>query len=142
MVHWVQFRAGDRKPAENVEVMLRLAGVGAAERRRRVQACLEMVGLREHARHRPYELSGGQQQRVAVARALALNPPLILADEPTGELDSATAGEIWRLLRRLVDDHGRTVILASHDPAALAYADEVYELEDGTLRPKRPADRF
>jgi len=120
--------------AENVEVMLRLAGVGAAERRRRVQECLEMVGLREHARHRPYELSGGQQQRVAIARALALNPPLILADEPTGELDSATAAEIWRLLRGLVDNHGRTVILASHDPSALAFADEVYELEDGTLR--------
>jgi len=123
--------------AENVEVLLRLAGVGATERRRRVQECLEMVGLREHARHRPYELSGGQQQRVAIARALALNPPLILADEPTGELDSTSAAEIWRLLRRLVDEQGRTVILASHDPAALAYADEVYELEDGTLRPKR-----
>ena len=124
--------------AENVEVMLRLAGVGAGERRARVQECLEMVGLSEHARHRPYELSGGQQQRVAIARALALNPPLILADEPTGELDSASAAEIWRLLRHLVDEQGRTVILASHDPAALAYVDEVYELVDGRLlRPEK-----
>ncbi len=118
---------------ENVDVMLRLAGVRAWARKQRARECLEMVGLSEHARHRPYELSGGQQQRVAIARAIALNPPLILADEPTGELDSSTAAEIYALFRRLVKEQGTTVILASHDPVAVSFADEVYMLEDGVL---------
>ncbi len=119
--------------AENVDVPLRLAGVDAAGRRQRVQACLEMVGLATHAGHRPCELSGGQQQRVAIARAIALNPPLLLADEPTGELDSASGAEILALFRSLVDEQNLTVILAGHDPAVAQFADEIHRIVDGRL---------
>ena len=119
--------------AENVDVPLRLAGLNATERRRRVQTCLEMVGLSAHAGHRPYELSGGQQQRVAIARAIALNPPLILADEPTGELDSASGAEMLALFRSLVDEQEVTLILAGHDPAVAQFADAVHRIVDGRL---------
>ena len=118
---------------ENVELPLRIAGVSGAERGRRAQECLELVGLGGRANHRPYELSGGEQQRVAIARAMVNRPPIILADEPTGELDSATASVIFALLRGIVDEEGVTIITATHDPAIIELASVVRELSDGTF---------
>jgi ABC-type lipoprotein export system ATPase subunit len=118
---------------ENVELPLRIDGVGRRERRERAWACLELVGLAPWADHRPYELSGGQQQRVGIARALANRPDLILADEPTGELDSATGRQILALFRRVVEQEGVTVLVATHDPTADEYAHRVYHLEDGRI---------
>jgi len=119
---------------DNVDLVLRIAGVAAGARRKRVQACLALVGLTKWADHRPYEMSGGQQQRVAIARALALNPPLILADEPTGELDSATGRQILAIFRKLASAEGLTVIIATHDLTVNEYATVTYELQDGQLR--------
>lgn len=118
---------------ENVELALRLAGRGHRECRARTLHLLDMVGLARWREHRAYELSGGQQQRVGIARALANRPRLILADEPTGELDSATAREILELFRSLVRDEQVTVLMASHDPQVDAFADRVYRLQDGQL---------
>jgi ABC-type lipoprotein export system ATPase subunit len=118
---------------ENVELMLRLAGVSSRVRHNRTLECLKMVGLEKWIHHRPYELSGGQQQRVAIARALANQPKLILADEPTGELDSTTAGEILSLFRRVVDLEHVTLLVASHDPLVDGYVDEVMQLKDGQI---------
>jgi ABC-type lipoprotein export system ATPase subunit len=118
---------------ENVELMLRLAGVNSRMRHNRSLECLKMVGLEKWIHHRPYELSGGQQQRVAIARALANQPKLILADEPTGELDSTTAGEILSLFRRVVDLEHVTLLVASHDPLVDGYVDEVMQLKDGQI---------
>ena len=118
---------------ENVELMLRIKGARAGERRDRTMYCLDIVGLSQWARHRPYELSGGQQQRVAIARALANNPKLILADEPTGELDSTTAREILRLFRTIVDDEHVSFLMVSHDPLVDGYVDGVLYLEDGQI---------
>jgi ABC-type lipoprotein export system ATPase subunit len=118
---------------ENVELMLRIAGVKQG-RRERAQRCLEIVGLGAWAHHRPWELSGGQQQRVAIARALATRPDLILADEPTGELDSATARQIYALFRYIVDQEGVTLIMATHDPVIEEYAHIVFELDDGQVK--------
>ncbi len=118
---------------ENVDLALRIAGVAGRQRRARTQECLALVGLARWADHRPYELSGGQQQRVAIARALALRPSLILADEPTGELDSATGRQIMALLRRIVDEQGSTVLVATHDWTVAEYATGVYDLLDGRL---------
>ncbi len=120
---------------ENIDLMLRLAGVGRRERRQRVDQVLGLVGLRRWADHRPFELSGGQQQRLAIARALATRPALILADEPTGELDSATGRQIFQLLRRVVDHEGVTVLMATHDPTVDLFADQVYPLQDGRIVP-------
>lgn len=119
--------------AENVDLMLRLAGVGRAERDRRVEHVLRLVGLLKWADHRPYELSGGQQQRVAIARALSTRPALILADEPTGELDSATGQQILELFRRVVDHEKTTVLIATHDLTVDLYADDVHHLQDGRV---------
>jgi ABC-type lipoprotein export system ATPase subunit len=119
--------------AENVDLMLRLAGVPMRERSRRIRQVLSMVGLEKWADHRPYELSGGQQQRVAIARALATRPALILADEPTGELDSATGQAIWRLFRQIVESAGTTILIATHDLTVDLVADEVYLLQDGRI---------
>ncbi len=119
--------------AENIDLVLRMAGMKRRERLQRMDECLALVGLRRWAHHRPYELSGGQQQRVAIARALALNPPLILADEPTGELDSSTGRQILALLRRIVDEQGTTLLMATHDLTVDDYADAVYELRDGRI---------
>ena len=121
---------------ENVELMLRIAGVKQV-RRERARRCLEIVGLGAWAHHRPWELSGGQQQRVAIARALSTRPDLILADEPTGELDSATARQIYALFRHIVDKEGITVILATHDPVIEEYAHIVFELDDGQVKSVR-----
>jgi len=118
---------------ENIDLVLRIAKTDFRERHTRIQACLNLVGLAERANHRPYELSGGQQQRVAIARALACRPSLILADEPTGELDSDTGHQIIALLRRLVTEEKTTIIVATHDPMVEEYATVVYELQDGQI---------
>ena len=118
---------------ENVELPLRITGVGFREREERVREALDMVGLWTRSRHRPYELSGGEQQRVAIARTIVNRPPLILADEPTGELDSVNARAIFGLFKEMVLNRGISVLAATHDSALLAMADEVKELRDGAL---------
>ncbi|HET9456309.1 MAG TPA: ABC transporter ATP-binding protein, partial [Candidatus Limnocylindrales bacterium] len=117
--------------AENVEVPLRLVHAEPRERDARVADLLEIVGLGERARHRPHELSGGEQQRVALARALANRPSLLLADEPTGQLDSDTGHVIMLLLRSIVRHEGITAVVATHDPMMLDVADRIVELSDG-----------
>jgi putative ABC transport system ATP-binding protein len=119
--------------AENVEVPLRIRRVAPAERTALVSQALEDVGLAEHAAQRPAELSGGQQQRVGLARALVSGPALLLADEPTGQLDSETGAAIMTLLASLVHDRGMAALVATHDPALAARADRVLELHDGRL---------
>ena len=119
--------------AENVGIPLRITGMPRQQREQRVALMLSVVGLADHARQRPGELSGGQQQRVAVARALAGSPELLLADEPTGQLDSETGRQIMRLLRTVVDSEGITALIATHDPLLLDLADDVLRLEDGRL---------
>jgi ABC-type lipoprotein export system ATPase subunit len=119
---------------DNVALPLRIVGTAGRERDARVRRCLELVGLAEWASHRPYELSGGQQQRVAIARALVHAPRLILADEPTGDLDSETARRIFALFRRLVDDEGVTIVVASHDPLIEEYVDLIAPLRDGSIK--------
>jgi putative ABC transport system ATP-binding protein len=119
--------------AENVGVPLRIAGVDPREREERVRLMLDIVGLSDHGRQRPGELSGGQQQRVAIARALAGRPDVLLADEPTGQLDSETAKQIMRLLRVVVASEGITVLVATHDPSLIGLADSVLVLEDGQI---------
>jgi putative ABC transport system ATP-binding protein len=119
--------------AENVEVPLRLVGTDPSVRERRVAELLEHVGLGDRMNHRPHELSGGEQQRVAIARALANKPDLLLADEPTGQLDSQTGHGIMTLLRGLVRSEGVTAVVATHDPAMLDVADRVIELRDGRV---------
>jgi putative ABC transport system ATP-binding protein len=120
--------------AENVSVPLRIAGLAAKEREQRVRLMLDIVGLGDHAKQRPGELSGGQQQRVAIARALAGRPQLLLADEPTGQLDSETGKQIMRLLRTVVQSEGVTALVATHDPNLISIADSVLELEDGKIK--------
>jgi putative ABC transport system ATP-binding protein len=128
--------------AENVGVPLRIAGVGRRQREERVALMLAIVGLADHARQRPNELSGGQQQRVAIARALAASPQLLIADEPTGQLDSETGRQIMRLLRTVVQSEGITALVATHDGALLELADSVLLLEDGQLAvPAAPKSR-
>jgi putative ABC transport system ATP-binding protein len=118
---------------ENVELSQRLADKGVIEARQRVIQCLKAVGLSNRMHSRPDELSGGQQQRVAIARAMVNRPALILADEPTGELDTNTTRQVLTLLRRLVDHEGVTLIVTSHDPLIDEVADKVYELKDGMI---------
>ena len=120
--------------AENIELPLRIAGAGARERGERTRELLEQVGLTRRAHHRPYELSGGEQQRVAVARALANRPRILVADEPTGELDSTTGAHIFQLLRGIAAA-GVTMITATHDPFVIEHVDHVEEMEDGRLLP-------
>jgi putative ABC transport system ATP-binding protein len=122
--------------AENVGIPLRIAHTPRAEREDRVRMLLSVVGLDQHVNQRPGELSGGQQQRVAIARALAVQPELLIADEPTGQLDSETGRQIMRLLRTVVAGEGITALVATHDPALLDLADEVLGLDDGRLTPR------
>ena len=119
--------------AENIEVPLRLVGTEPRERDRRVRELLGLVGLDGRANHRPHELSGGEQQRVAIARALANHPDLLLADEPTGQLDSQTGRSIMTVLRELVRSEGVTAIVATHDSTLIDLADDVIELRDGQV---------
>jgi putative ABC transport system ATP-binding protein len=119
--------------AENVGVPMRLAKTPAAQREERVSVLLELVGLGGQAAQRPYEMSGGQQQRVAIARALANDPELLIADEPTGQLDSETGRAVMDLLRALVHARGMTALVATHDPTLVEMADRVLVLRDGRL---------
>lgn len=119
---------------ENIGIPLRIAGMAPKQREERASLMLDLVGLGEHARQRPGELSGGQQQRVAIARALAAGPQLLLADEPTGQLDSETAKQIMRLLRAVVESEGVTALVATHDPNLIDIADAVLVLDDGRIQ--------
>jgi putative ABC transport system ATP-binding protein len=118
---------------ENVELPLLLTGLSARERHERVDTLLGMVGLSDRADHRPNELSGGQQQRVAIARALVTDPRLIVADEPTGDLDRATGAEVLALMDGLVRELGKTIVMVTHDPKAAASAQRMVHLEKGLL---------
>ena len=123
--------------AENIEVPLRLAGTVPGERDARVAQLLELVGLTKSAAQRPGELSGGQQQRVAIARALARRPRILLADEPTGQLDSATGTAMMELFVEVIRSEGVSAILTTHDAAVMSRADEIVELHDGRLAARR-----
>jgi ABC-type lipoprotein export system ATPase subunit len=118
---------------ENIELTMRIAGVGARNRRDRTNEVLSMVGLEQRAHHRSFELSGGEQQRVAIARAIVNRPDLLIADEPTGELDSVTGLEIMMLFRSIVDDEGISILMATHDPALSQFADDTFLMEDGRM---------
>lgn len=124
---------------ENVELPLMLHPMSRAERRSRAMQGLELVGLADRAHHRPGELSGGQEQRVAIARALVANPPLLVADEPTGDLDRDAADAVLELLVRLAHDHGKTIVMVTHDPHAAAASDRVLRLEKGKLLTTTPS---
>ena len=117
----------------NVELPLLLTSMGGAERLKRANLALEIVGLKDRARHTPKELSGGQEQRVAIARALVSDPTLLVCDEPTGDLDRKTADEILTLLQRLNREHGKTIVMVTHDPKAAEYAARTVHLDKGTL---------
>jgi putative ABC transport system ATP-binding protein len=119
--------------AENVGAPLRLSRTPAAEREQRVSLLLELVGLAGHADQRPGELSGGQQQRVAIARALAASPRLLIADEPTGQLDAETGRSVMALIRGVVESEGVTALVSTHDPVMMALADRVIRISDGRV---------
>ncbi len=118
---------------ENLDVMARLGGVPRRQRRQRILDSLERVGLLDYFEHRPYEMSGGQQQRIAIARALVTSPRLILADEPTSELDSETTRDVLQVLRDAVRRQGMSILLSSHDPIADEYVDRILVLRDGQV---------
>jgi putative ABC transport system ATP-binding protein len=117
--------------AQNVEVPLLLTQLRADQRRERAATSLALVGLAERAAHKPGELSGGQQQRVAIARAIVADPTLLVCDEPTGDLDRASANEVLALLRALASTHGKTIVMVTHDPAAAAAATRQIHLDKG-----------
>ena len=117
----------------NVELPLLLTRLSAAQRRRNAQIALALVGLLDRAKHKPKELSGGQEQRVAIARAIVSDPTLLICDEPTGDLDRATAHEILSLLQMLNREHGKTIVMVTHDPKAAEYAQHQLHLDKGTL---------
>ena len=118
---------------ENVELILRMNGVKPKERNQTTLECLDLVGLTKWMDHRPYELSGGQQQRVAIARALANRPKLIIADEPTGDLDSKTGREVLSLFRKIVHEQNISMLMATHDGLVVDYVDQILHLQDGQI---------
>ena len=118
---------------KNVELPLLLTNLSAAQRRRHAAIALSLVGLEDRARHKPRELSGGQEQRVAIARAIVSDPTLLVCDEPTGDLDRVTADEILTLLQTLNREHGKTIVMVTHDPKAAEYARHQLHLDKGTL---------
>jgi len=117
----------------NVELPLLLTKLSGAERRKRAAIALELVGLADRASHKPTELSGGQQQRVSIARAIVSDPTLLVCDEPTGDLDRQSAEDVLALLRALNRDHGKTILMVTHDPKAAGYANQTLHLDKGTL---------
>jgi putative ABC transport system ATP-binding protein len=117
----------------NVELPLLLTRLSGAQRRRNAEIALELVGLRDRSTHKPGELSGGQQQRVAIARAIVSDPTLLVCDEPTGDLDRQSAAEVLSLLQRLNREHGKTIIMVTHDPKAAEYATHTLHLDKGSL---------
>jgi putative ABC transport system ATP-binding protein len=119
--------------AGNVELPLLLTNLSKAERRRRVEVALQIVGLGDRASHKPGEMSGGQQQRVGIARAIVADPPILLCDEPTGDLDRATADEILSLLQQLNRQHNKTIVMVTHDPKAADHASRQLEMDKGQL---------
>ena len=119
--------------ARNVELPLLLTKLPAAKRRSHAAIALELVGLADRAAHKPGELSGGQQQRVAIARAIVSDPTLLVCDEPTGDLDRQSAAEVLTLLQQLNRDHGKTIVMVTHDPKAAEYATHTLQLDKGTL---------
>ena len=119
--------------AENVELPLLLTDLNGRERRKQVQTALELVGLADRGHHRPDQMSGGQQQRVAIARALVTDPALIVADEPTGNLDAKSAGDVLAILRSLTLSAGKTVVMVTHDPKSAAYGSRSLHLEKGAI---------
>ena len=118
---------------KNVELPLLLTRLSAAQRKRNAEIALELVGLKDRGKHRPSELSGGQQQRVAIARAIVSDPMLLICDEPTGDLDRQSAEEILGLLQTLNREHGKTIVMVTHDPKAAEYARHTLHLDKGTL---------
>ena len=119
--------------ARNVALPLLLTSLSGAQRKKHVNTALHLVGLADRASHYPRELSGGQEQRVAIARAIVSDPPILLCDEPTGDLDRATADEIMGLLQRLNRDYGKTIVIVTHDPRAASFAHRVLHLDKGEL---------
>ena len=117
----------------NVELPLLLTKLSAAQRKQSVAAALELVGLADRAKHKPRELSGGQEQRVAIARAIVSDPQLLVCDEPTGDLDRSTADEILKLLQALNREHGKTIVMVTHDPLAAGFAKRILHLDKGRL---------
>ena len=117
----------------NVELPLLLTKLSAGERRKRAAIALELVGLADRSSHKPGELSGGQQQRVSIARAIVSDPTLLVCDEPTGDLDRQSAEDVLALLRALNRDHGKTIVMVTHDPKAAGYANQTLHLDKGTL---------
>jgi putative ABC transport system ATP-binding protein len=117
----------------NVELPLLLTSLSASERTEHARVALTLVGLADRTKHKPRELSGGQEQRVAIARALVSDPLLLVCDEPTGDLDRATADEILGLLESLNRDHGKTIVMVTHDPKAAGHAQRVIHLDKGTM---------
>jgi len=118
---------------------LLLTRLGGAQRKRNAEIALQLVGLSERKSHKPNELSGGQQQRVAIARALVSDPRILICDEPTGDLDRATADDVLRLLQQLNREFGKTIVMVTHDPKAAEYASRTVHLDKGTLANEAPA---
>jgi len=126
---------------ENVELPMRIAGVGASGRSKRTNEVLEIVGLSRRAKHRPYELSGGEQQRISIARAVAMRPNVILADEPTGELDSVNAAEIFGLFQSMVHEEEMSIVATTHDRTLLDMADKIYTVHNGKIELSEVGER-
>jgi putative ABC transport system ATP-binding protein len=118
---------------ENLDFFLRIAGLTYKERQKRIQECLDFVGLGKRTGHFPSQMSGGEQQRVAIARSISHKPPLILADEPTAELDTETGILIIKLFKKMVEEEGITIIMCTHDRNIIEMADHVFEMEDGVI---------
>lgn len=124
---------GTMNAIENVALPLTFRGVSKKERLKRADKMLDLVGLKKHKKHKPNQMSGGQQQRVGMARALVVNPDIVFADEPTGNLDSATSKEMMDLMRQVVNEHKKTLVMVTHDDKLASYADRVIRIVDGKI---------
>lgn len=124
---------GTMNAIENVALPLSFRGVPKKERMKRAERMIKLVGLEKHKKHRPNQMSGGQQQRVGMARALVLNPDIVFADEPTGNLDSVTSAEMMKLMRNVVNKHRKTLVMVTHDNQLASYADRIIHIKDGRI---------